>query len=160
MNTKTVNLILALFLILVVVFAVILLLNPGYKKTDVCFNAPKGNPEARCIIADIADKPDTQAKGLTIKESLKEDEGMLFVFPKADKLSFWMKDMKFPIDIIWVNESYAIVDISRNLPPCMKSNCPIYEPKNNSMYVIEVQANFTERYNITNKTPVFFKLPK
>src|SRR5687768_11848940 len=49
------------------------------------------------LIASLSTTADSQSKGLAIKDSLKENEGMLFIFESPQKYSFWMKDMKFPI---------------------------------------------------------------
>ena len=57
-------------------------------------------------------------KGLSIKNTLNESEGMLFPFDTPGEYSFWMKDMKFPIDIIWIDSNYKIVYIEKNLQPC------------------------------------------
>jgi len=60
------------------------------------------------IKVDLALTPETQEKGLSGRSGLKDDEGMLFVFEKPDKYSFWMKDMNFPIDIIWMGEDMRV----------------------------------------------------
>ena len=55
------------------------------------------------LIADLATSDVQQTKGLAVKDHLQEKEGMLFVFQKPAQYHFWMKDMKFPIDIIWMD---------------------------------------------------------
>ncbi|MGN6351023.1 MAG: DUF192 domain-containing protein, partial [Candidatus Nitrosocosmicus sp.] len=71
------------------------------------------------IYVDLAITPDQQAKGLSIKNSLNDSEGMLFPFDKPGDYSFWMKDMKFPIDILWIDANNKIVHIEKNLQPCI-----------------------------------------
>ena len=56
----------------------------------------------------------SRINALLRRNKLKEDEGMLFVFDHSDKYSFWMKDMNFPIDIIWIGEDLQIVFIKKN----------------------------------------------
>ena len=58
------------------------------------------------LLTSLSTTPDSQSKGLAIKDSLNENEGMLFIFESPQKYSFWMKDMKFPIDIIWINSDW------------------------------------------------------
>ena len=58
-------------------------------------------------------------KGLAVKDQLKENEAMFFVFDKPEKHSFWMKDMNFPIDIIWLDSTDKVVHIEQNLQPCV-----------------------------------------
>ena len=101
------------------------------------------------VTASLSTTPDSQSKGLSIKDSLNENEGMLFIFESPQKYSFWMKDMKFPIDIIWINQTGKIVHIEKNLPPCVFwLPCPSYAPNDDSMYVLEVISNFTNKFDI------------
>ena len=67
------------------------------------------------ILADIAETPAARAQGLSGKEKIGEDEGMLFVFPKAGRYGFWMKDMRFPIDIVWIGEDMRVLSIVENV---------------------------------------------
>lgn len=101
------------------------------------------------LITSLSTTPDTQSKGLAIRDSLNENEGMLFIFETPQKYSFWMKDMKFPIDIIWINQDGKIVHIEKNLPPCVfLLPCPSYAPNDDSLYVLEVVSNFTNKFDI------------
>ena len=113
------------------------------------------------LITSLATTPDAQSKGLAIRDSLNENEGMLFIFETPQKYSFWMKDMKFPIDIIWINQDGKIVHIEKNLPPCVfLLPCPSYAPKDDSLYVLEVVSNFTNKFNINVGDPVDSKVIK
>jgi uncharacterized membrane protein (UPF0127 family) len=101
------------------------------------------------VLADLSTTPESQSKGLAIKDSLNENEGMLFIFESPEKYSFWMKDMKFPIDILWINSTGQIVHIEKNLPPCvLLLPCPSYAPNDDSLYVLEVVSNFTNKFRI------------
>jgi uncharacterized membrane protein (UPF0127 family) len=102
------------------------------------------------IYVDLAKTPEQQAKGLSIKNTLNENEGMLFIFDTPKEYSFWMKDMKFPIDIIWIGSDNKIVHIEKNLQPCtFFLICTSYSPHANSKYVLEVPSNYTTKNNIT-----------
>ena len=110
------------------------------------------------LITSLSTTPDAQSKGLAIRDSLNENEGMLFIFETPQKYSFWMKDMKFPIDIIWINQDGKIVHIEKNLPPCVfLLPCPSYTPKDDSLYVLEVVSNFTNKFNINVGDPSTLK---
>lgn len=109
------------------------------------------------ITALVATTPDQQSKGLAIKDTMKENEGMLFVFDTPKKYSFWMKDMKFPIDIIWIDSNKKIVHIERSLEPCLfLLPCQSYTPIRDSLYVLEVVSNFTNKHNIKIGDQVLF----
>jgi uncharacterized protein len=111
------------------------------------------------LITSLSTTPDAQSKGLAIRDSLNENEGMLFIFETPQKYSFWMKDMKFPIDIIWINQDGKIVHIEKDLPPCVfLLPCPSYAPKDDSLYVLEVVSNFTNKFNINVGDPVDSKV--
>jgi uncharacterized membrane protein (UPF0127 family) len=113
------------------------------------------------IHVDLAITPDEQAKGLSIKTALNDSEGMLFPFETPGDYSFWMKDMKFPIDIIWIDSNNKIIHIEKNLQPCVFFIlCPSYSPHANSKYVLEVNSNFTSKNNITVGDNVYFNIPK
>ena len=113
------------------------------------------------LITSLSTTPDAQSKGLAIRDSLNENEGMLFIFETPQKYSFWMKDMKFPIDIIWINQDGKIVHIEKNLPPCIfLLPCPSYAPKDDSLYVLEVVSNFTNKFDINVGDPVDSKVIK
>lgn len=101
------------------------------------------------INVDLAKTPEQITKGLSIKNTLSENEGMLFIFDAPKKYSFWMKDMKFPIDMIWISSDNKIVHIEKNLQPCtFFLFCTSYSPHANSKYVLEVPSNYTTKNNI------------
>lgn len=90
---------------------------------------------------EIADTPEKQEKGLSGRDSLDENAGMLFVF-QDNAPGFWMKDMKFPLDFIWINAGGEIVEILPNIDP---STYPqVYEPLEPVKYVLEVNAGAAE----------------
>jgi uncharacterized membrane protein (UPF0127 family) len=111
------------------------------------------------LIADLAVTQDQQTKGLAVRNQMNEGEGMLFVFQYPSRQSFWMKDMKFPIDIIWLDANRSVVYIVPNLEPCpSRGNCPGYLPDRDSLYVLETAAGFSHRHNVTVGTKANFQL--
>lgn len=98
------------------------------------------------INAELATLPEEQVRGLGGREVLPEDWGMLFLYDKPDFYSFWMKDMKFPIDIIWIDENYKIVDITKNISPDTFPQS--FQPSKPVQYVLEVNAGFVDKYSI------------
>jgi uncharacterized membrane protein (UPF0127 family) len=87
--------------------------------------------------------------GLSGRTSLSSNQGMLFVFVYQDYWSFWMYDMKFPLDIIWFDSSRRAVYLEPNLPLCTQLNCPVITPDLQARYVLEVNAGFAAAHNIT-----------
>ncbi len=81
------------------------------------------------------------------RKSLPQDKGMLFVFEKEKIHPFWMKNMRFPLDIIWLDANKKIVDIYQNAQPC-KETCDSIIPKSAATFVLEVNAGFVEKNKI------------
>lgn len=98
------------------------------------------------ILVEIADTSLKQAKGLSNRNFLKENRGMLFIFEKPNYYSFWMKEMNFPIDIIWIDENWQIVDITENILPQIFPKT--FQPERLVKYVLEVKAGFVQKNKI------------
>ncbi len=100
---------------------------------------------------EIADSPEEQAQGLMNRGSLADDQGMLFVFPKEQKVTFWMKDTLIPLDMIFMDESLQVVHISKNATPCLSkddSQCPLYSAPKPVKYVLEIRGNLSKEKQI------------
>src|SRR5215210_3503652 len=124
----------------------------GYLKAKVTVKGFELN--ANVPIAD-----ELMSKGLAVKNQLKENEVMLFVFQQSARHSFWMKDMKFPIDIIWLDSDGKVVYIKESMQPCISTIiCILYTPNTDSQYVLETVAGFTQRHNVSVGTNIDFEL--
>lgn len=73
---------------------------------------------------------------------------MLFVFDRPGPYAFWMKNVRMPLDIIWLDESRRIVWIVDNAPPCTTEPCPLYAPPRTALFVVEVAGGFARRHGI------------
>lgn len=85
---------------------------------------------------EIADTPEKQKKGLMGRESLPEDQGMLFIYDEPQDLSYWMKDTLISLDIIFIDDDMEVVSVKQGQP---MSEEPITE--NDVQYVLEVNSN-------------------
>ena len=99
------------------------------------------------ITPEIAKTPAEVTKGLSERKSLDEQSGMLFYLWGRRNATFWMKDMKFPIDIIWIDKG-TIVYIIENAPIPTQNNIPAYTPDKLATHVLEVNAGFVSEHNI------------
>lgn len=104
------------------------------------------------ISVQIADTDILQEHGLSDRTSLASDVGMLFVFSTDQMPGFWMKDMHFPLDIIWIDASSTVTDITRNLSP--DSYPHIVMPSGPIRSVLEVNAGFAAEHDIHVGDPV------
>lgn len=94
----------------------------------------------------IAETEEEKQKGLSGIDSLPMNEGKLFMFEKPDLYAFWMKDMKFPIDIIFINGD-TIVSITENAKPVETGDLPTYQPTEPSDKALEINAGLSKKYN-------------
>ncbi len=98
------------------------------------------------LIVDRVSSPAAVARGLSGRVRLPDKEGMLFVFPKPAVYRFWMKEMRFPIDIIWIGVEKKVVGFSENLAP--ESYPETFAPPSPVQYVLEVNAGWVQRHNL------------
>jgi len=124
----------------IIVLFFILSLFPEQKLPEIykTRNVTIGNST---IMVEIADTNSLRMTGLSGREYLDEGTGMLFVFDKPDKYGFWMKDMKFPIDIVWINGG-KIIHIEKSISPTTYPR--VYFPVSPAQYVLELPAGFCD----------------
>jgi uncharacterized protein len=96
---------------------------------------------------DIAATGAEKAKGLGERDNMPQNHGMLFPYDHKEQYGFWMKGMRFPIDIIWI-EDHTIVDISKNVPIATSGALPSYYPKKPVNKILELNAGTVDRLGI------------
>lgn len=109
-------------------------------KERICF---KDN----CYFVEIAKSVAEREKGLMQRDNLEADKGMLFIFEKEGIYPFWMKNMKFPIDIIWLDKEMKAAYIYKNAQPCA-SECPNIIPDKMAQYILEISAGEAEKIGL------------
>ncbi len=72
--------------------------------------------------------------------------GLLFVFPELAVQSMWMKEMRFPLDVVWLDENLEVSHINYGAPPCDSPPCPSYSSHYKAAYAIELNAGDAEAY--------------
>ena len=95
------------------------------------------------IKVEIADTPISRERGLSGRTSLSDGRGMLFVYSAPGFYSFWMKDMNFPIDIIWIDEAKTIIGITKNISPVTFPET--FQPPSLAKYILEVNAGWPDK---------------
>lgn len=106
------------------------------------------------ITIEYARTPDEQLKGLSGRAALPEGNGMLFVFDSLDAHPFWMPDMKFAIDMIWIGKDKKIVYIKDNATP--ESYPAVFKSGTPALYVLEVPSGFAAKSGWIVGTPLVF----
>jgi uncharacterized membrane protein (UPF0127 family) len=102
----------------------------------------------------IASTSASRQQGLSGRISMAPDEGLLFIFPTAGDYGFWMKDMNFPIDIVWIDADRKVAGISENLLP--ESYPTNYFPPKNIVYVLELNAGAAQKAGLKTGSAVGF----
>jgi uncharacterized membrane protein (UPF0127 family) len=98
------------------------------------------------INVGIADTDEKRVQGLSGREKLSENEGLLFVFEKEGYYGFWMKDMNFPIDIIWLDKDKKVIKIESSISP--ETYPKVFSPSSLSLYVLETNSGFAQKSKI------------
>lgn len=124
-----------------------------YKKPEARFESIQIGNEF--FEVEVADTAITQMRGLSGRGSLGENWGMLFIFDKPSKQSFWMMGMKFPLDIIWISGD-TIVGIEKNAPIPSGVSIPIFYSPENVDKVLEINAGLADAKGIKIGDAIIF----
>ncbi len=99
--------------------------------------------------------PEERERGLSGRESVPEEYGMLFVFPKDDFYGFWMKDTLAPLDIFWLDKEGEVISMALHV--ATSSYPSVFYPTAPSRYVLETVAGFGEKHEVATGTPLLLK---
>ncbi len=96
---------------------------------------------------EVADNDEKKIKGLSDRDSLDRDKGMLFIFEEKGRHGFWMKNVNFPLDLIYISDN-TIVDIIKNAQPVAgdATNVEVYTPQDDANYVLEINGGLSDEY--------------
>lgn len=136
------NIFKTLFLILVVSVMLLLFSHFFFFKID----SSQVSINGIVIKTEVVSRDNDLARGLSGRKMIKENESMLFVFQKSMKWGIWMKDMNFPIDVIWLDQNGKVVDFVLSMDP--KSYPKIFYPAHDSSFVLETATGFIEKAKI------------
>ena len=119
-------------------------------------------PSGKVLQTEVMIKDEDRAMGLMFRPSLPLDHGMLFLFERPDFHGIWMKNCKFPIDILWLDAGHKVVHLAEKVPPCTAkedSGCEVYSPLARASFVVELNAGQARREKALVGSTVTFKLP-
>ena len=137
---------LIIFLIALIVISAVGLIflmkrKPNYEIATIGING-------KFFEAEVADTAIKRAKGLSGRKTLEENKAMFFIFPRPRRYNFWMIDMNFPLDIVWLNGN-KVIDISKNVPSPRSGESPaVVSPSREADRVLEISAGSAERLDI------------
>ncbi len=153
---------LLIYILLIVILGGFAIFKAGYIKFPN-FGFGNGNKTPYAMVNNakikliLAKKESDQETGLSNRNSLAQDQGMLFVFERKDYYQFWMKNMKFPIDMIYINDNKVVYVFDDVKPPTITKNVAgmtIYRPNDPANFVLEVNSGIAKKYNIKPGTTI------
>lgn len=107
-------------------------------------------PDGTRIRVEVMTHPNDMLRGMMFRESLEPDRGMLFLYGSPGKYSYWMFQVKIPLDILWMDASRTVVEISENTPPCPADSkrCQTYGGKYPAQFILELAAGTVAKHNL------------
>ncbi len=112
-----------------------------FVRHDITITTPKG-----AMTVEVADTKSSRELGLSGRTKMNDNDGLLFIFDHPGRYGFWMKDMLFPLDIIWINQNGVVVEIERNAQP--EDYPKTYINKSDASYVLELNAGIAEKLGL------------
>ncbi len=116
-------------------------------------------PSEKVLQVEVMVRDEDRAMGLMFRSSLPADHGMLFVFRQLGHHGIWMKNCRFPIDIVWLDENRNVVHVHAAAPPCAREPCPTYRPIQSARYVLEINSGQARREGVEVGSRLDFELP-
>lgn len=105
-------------------------------------------PSGLRIVAEIADTASRRRLGLMHRDALPPHRGMLLIYAREGNHGIWMKNCRFPLDILWLDSRHRVVHAEKGLPPCPRDPCKVYRPPQKARYILEVNAGLLEHEGI------------
>lgn len=102
------------------------------------------------IVVEVADTPAARLAGLSNRERLSGVDGLLLKWDTPGRHPIWMAQMRFALDLAWIDSDGRVLAVLSNVPPCRADPCPLYEPDGTegSLAVLEMPAGATTRHRI------------
>ena len=98
---------------------------------------------------EIADDPGEQQLGLMFRDVMPDEQGMLFIFQREEPRSFWMKNTRITLDILYFDSAQILVSMHQNVPPCRTPQCPGYPSNKPARYVLELNGGIASRLGVS-----------
>ena len=106
----------------------------------------------RAIPVEIASTDEERIRGLSGRRDLAAGRGLLFVFPNEATYGFWMKDMNFAIDIVWISADLKVIHIAEDVAP--QTYPMVFRPSQPARYVLELKAMGARKLGVKVGSPV------
>jgi uncharacterized membrane protein (UPF0127 family) len=121
------------------------------ERSDTNVLKPITFPGGQTIQAELMLRREDMMRGMMFRTSLPPDRGLFFVHGRSGKYSYWMHNVRVPLDIIWIDKDHRIVEISANTPGCLEQDpvkCPQYGGHADSSFVLELAGGMAAKYGL------------
>lgn len=99
--------------------------------------------------SETADTPHKMQRGMMFRRSMADDQAMIFIYSRPQAVTFWMKNTRIALDMLFFDASGELLEIKHNVPPCKNSVCPTYPSRQqNIQYVVELKGGISEKLGI------------
>lgn len=116
-------------------------------------------PGGAVLQVELADTPDRRARGYMFRDGVGPEDGMLFPFGEESVHTFWMKNVRFPLDMIWIDGAGRVVHVEDHVPACREDPCPSYGPMTRAAYVLELAAGRAAELSLEPGTQLEILIP-
>ena len=110
--------------------------------------SPSVTLNGETFTVEIAESLEEQSRGLMFRDELPEGHGMLFTYRVPQAQSFWMKNVKFPIDILFFDGEQELINVAARARPCRREPCRSYRSERPAQYVLELNAGVAESLGV------------
>ena len=116
-------------------------------------------PSGKVLQTEVMVSDEDRQMGLMFRPSLPAGRALLFIFDEIDFHGIWMKNCKFPIDIVWLDAQRKVVHVAPKVPPCETEPCPVYQPLQRASFVVELNAGQAAKEKAVVGSKLEFTLP-
>jgi uncharacterized membrane protein (UPF0127 family) len=117
-------------------------------------------PDGAAVTAELAVTDAERQLGLMFRPKINDDQAMLFIFEEEGIHSFWMKNMRFSIDILWLDKDRRIVHMEEQVPACAQDPCPSYPTSQPARFVLEIRSGGAAAHKLKLYDRLDFILPR
>jgi uncharacterized protein len=135
-------------LVLILVLALSACKGSGPSAADEFYGTDVTLPNGKRILAEPARTETAMMRGMMFRDALADDRGMLFTHGEPGNFSYWMFQVRIPLDILWLSPQKRVVEIVEGAQPCPAKPCPSYGGKQQALYVLELSAGSVKRHNL------------
>jgi hypothetical protein len=114
-------------------------------------------PDGDRVLLEVAVSDQERALGLMFRDVLPAGRGMVFLFPGEERWAFWMKNTFVSLDMVWLDDHGAVVDVRAHVPPCRLDPCPSYLPAKAARAVVELNAGYAAAHGIKPGVTLHFE---